>query len=235
MQELMSAGKRTDDGSRASSSCCPSADRQGSSCCMPKQTSWSTGKAFISMIVITAAIAMGTHSWVTATSLQSGKTAPAQSFSSSLAEKPSAPAPNSGILKAQHQRQEPLFVQAVDSLQALEASAADMDVAFIMLRGERPESCQATCAQIQVALNKLRTLGKKIGVFSLPSKAPDYDRLVRHFSIEAFPCVVVLGRQGTPSAVWGDISEARLYYAFVQASQPGACCPTQGSSACCPK
>ncbi|MBI5570448.1 MAG: hypothetical protein HY914_10925 [Desulfomonile tiedjei] len=235
MQNVMPEGKGTDDGTRDASPCCSSADGQGSSCCNPKQRSWSRGRTLISVIVITAAIAVGTHSWVTGTSLQSGKTTPTQPFSSSLAERSSAPGDGPGKLKPQSQRGEALFIQTVDSLKAMETLAADTDVAFIMLRGERPEAYQATCAQIQVVLNKLQTLGKRIGVFTLPSNVPDYARLVRHFSVEAFPCVVVLGRQGTPSAVSGDISEARLYYAFVQASQPGSCCPTQGNAACCPK
>jgi hypothetical protein len=234
MPNMMSEGNGTDDGTTGVSSCCPSADGQAS-CCTPKQKSWSTGKALISVIVITAAIGVGTHTWVTGTSRQSGKTTPAQSFSSRLTETPAAAGENGRTLRAQSQQQEPLFIQSVESLQALDTAAADTDVAFILLRGERPEACQARCEQIHVALNKLRTLGKKIGVFTLPSKAPDYARLVRHFSVEAFPCVVVLGRQGTPSAVSGDISDARLYYAFVQASQAGSCCPTQGSAACCPK
>ena len=89
--------------------------------------------------------------------------------------------------------------------------------------------------QIEVVLSNLRSSGQKIGAFTLRANVPDYGYLVRHFAVKSFPCVVVLGRGGTASAVSGDVSEARLYNAFVLALKPASCCPTPSTAACCPK
>jgi hypothetical protein len=84
-------------------------------------------------------------------------------------------------------------------------------------------------------VNHLGASGQKVGAFTLNANVPDYGYLVRHFGVTSFPCVVVLGRRGAALAVSGDISGARLYGAFLMASRPGSCCPTQGDASCCPK
>jgi hypothetical protein len=172
---------------------------------------------------------------VRVTSGQSAKSGPARSFSATLSEKPVTPGGDLAKVNLQSQGEPISLSRPLDSLQALDTAASDKDVVFIVLLGEGQDFTHPVCRQLEVALNKPWTSGQRIGAFTLQSNVPDYGRLVTHFAVKSFPCVVVLGRRGSASAVWGDISEARLYNAFILASWPAACCPTQTSASCCPK
>lgn len=216
-------------------SCCQISSDTGSSCCNTGNGIRGQWKAPISGLIILAAIGVAAHSLVGGTSAQSAKASPVRSFSTALDEKPSASEVDLDKRKPLPQRQEiPLF-QILDSLQALDTLAADKDVVFIIVRGREQTSSESVCKQVEPVLNKLKTSGHKIGGFTLSSTASDYDRLVRHFAIESFPCVLVMGRHGAASAVSDDISETRLYGAFALALKPVSCCPTQNNASCCPK
>ncbi len=234
MNEMTSDDKRTGACSPGSapSSCCQPGDAHMSSCCEPKNGSWSKGKALISAIVIVAAVVVGAHSFVRGTSAQSGNTGPTKSFLTSLSEQPVTA--EGDKVKPSPQREEILF-RPLDSLQALDTLAAEKDLALIVLLGEGQEPSQVITKQLKSALDKPLTSTRKVGAFTLGNNTPDYGYLVQHFGVKAFPCVVVLGRGCSASAVSGDLSEARLYEAIVSASKPAACCPVQGGASCCPK
>jgi hypothetical protein len=166
---------------------------------------------------------------------QSYTTVPAKSFSAGLTEIPAVTAENSSQGKPQTKQEEISLNGVLDSLQSLDTLAGDKDVVFLVLPGEAQISSPGVPKQLGTVANNLWKSGRKVGVFTLNKSAPDHTQLASRFSVKAFPCVIVLGRQGQPSAVAGDITEAGLYNAFVLASTPLSCCPTQGSASCCPK
>lgn len=216
-------------------SCCQTSSDRGSSCCKTGNGIRGKWKALISGVIILAAIGVAAHSLVGGTSAQSVKAGAVRSFSAALVEKPATSEVDLDKSKPLSQRQEMPLFQILDSLQTLDTLAADKDVVFIIVRGQEQKSSEIICRQVEPVVNKLKTSGHKIAGFTLSSTASDYDRLVRHFAIESFPSVLVLGRQGTASAVSDDISEARLYNAFILASKPAACCPSPSTASCCPK
>ena len=219
----------------AAATCCQPSDGNLSSCCHPKDGSWTKGKVVISVIIIAAAIAVGANSFLRGTSAQAYKVGPAKSFSASLAESPVTAVETSNKPGSLSNREEISANRTLDSLQALDTLAADKDVVFIVLPAEEQDPTQAVLKQVGVVATTLWNSGQKIGAFTLRTNAPDYGYLVGHFAVKSFPCVVVLGRRGTASAVSGDVSEARLYNAVVLASTPAACCPAESNAACCPK
>jgi hypothetical protein len=219
----------------AAAACCQPSDGKPSSCCNPKEVSLTKGKVIISVIIITAAIVVGANSFLRGTSAQAYKVGPAKSFSASLAESPVTAIEVGNKDNPLPNREEISVNRALDSLQALDTLAAEKDVVFIVLPGEEQHPAPAVLKQVGVVANNLLTSGQKIGAFTLKTNVPDYGYLVGHFAVKSFPCVVVIGKRGTASAVSGDISEARLYNAVVLASKPASCCPTQNDAACCPK
>jgi len=215
--------------------CCQPEAANVSSCCKPGEASRNKRKALISVIIITAAIAVGVNSFLSGNSAQSYTALPAKTFSSGLTEIPTVTAEKGDQGKPQTKREEIALNQILDSLQSLDTVAADKDVVFLVLPGEAGTSPLAIPKQLAAVANNLWKSGQKVAVFTLKSSSPDHNRLVGHFSVNTFPCVVILGKQGPASAVAGDITEAGLYNAFVLASKPVSCCPPQGSASCCPK
>jgi hypothetical protein len=217
------------------STCCQPATGNVSSCCAPGAVSWQKGKTLVSVIIIMAAIGVGANSFFNGNSAQSYTTVPAQSFSAGLTDIPAVTADNSSQSKPQAKQEEISLNRVLDSLQSLDTLAVDKDVVFLVLPGEAQISSSGVPKQLGTVANNLWKSGQRVGVFTLKNSAPDHTQLARRFSVKAFPCVIVLGRQGQPSAVAGDITEAGLYNAFVLAAKPVSCCPTQGSASCCPK
>jgi hypothetical protein len=215
--------------------CCQPEAGSVSSCCNPGEASWKKGKTLVSVIIIVAGIGVGANSFLSGNSAQSYTTVPAKSFSAGLTVIPAVTAENSSQGKPQTKQEEISLNQVLDSLQALDTLAADKDVVFLVLPGEAQISSPAVPKQLGTVANNLWKSGRKVGVFTLKNSAPDHNQLASRLSVKTFPCVIVLGRQGQPSAVAGDITEAGLYNAFVLASTPAACCPGQSSASCCPK
>ena len=227
------------------SGCCPDAstttscqpsDIDKGSCCYPEGGSWGKSKKLVSVLIILAAIGVGANSFIRGTSAQCDKPDPVHSFSASagLREKPAVPAENIAKLKPPATQEEMPSTRALDSLQTLDRLAADKDVAFILLPGEGQELPYAFLEQVETLVNRLSELGQNAGIFTLDSSAADYSHLVKRFSIKAFPCVVVLGRHGKPSALSGSVSTKQLYGAFISASKPEPCCGSK-KEPCCPK
>lgn len=218
----------------SAATCCQPTAGNSSSCCAPGAASWKKGKTLVSVIIILAAIGVGANSFFSGNSAQSYTTVPAKSFSAGLTQTPAVTAENSPQDKPQT-KQEIALNGVLDSLQSLDTLAGDKDVVFLVLPGEAQISSPAVPKQLGTVANNLWKSGQKVAVFTLKSSSPDHNQLVRHFSVKAFPSVVILGRQGSASAVAGDITEAGLYNAFVLASKSVSCCPTQGNASCCPK
>lgn len=219
----------------SASTCCEPTARSLSSCCSPGAGSSNKGKLLVSLLIILAAIGVGVHSLVRGTSAQSSNTVPRKSFVDRITEMPVTAAGSSYQGKSQTKLEEIVVNRVVDSVQALDTVAADKDVVFLVLPGGAQIHPIGIPIQVRTVVNNLRQAGKRVGVFTLRSSAPDYARLAGHFVVKSFPCVIVLGRKGSASAVSGDLSEARLYNAFVIASTPASCCPAQGNPSCCPK
>jgi hypothetical protein len=219
----------------APTSCCQPSDRSASTCCNTEDTSWRRGKLIISAIIIMAAIAVGANSFLNGNTAQSYTTIPAKSFSAGLTEIPATAVDNSNEGNPKTKSEEISLNLVLDSLQALDTLAADKDVVFLVLPGEAQIPTVAIPKPLEAVANNLWKNGQRVAVFTLKSSSSDHNRLVRHFSVKTFPSIVILGRQGSASAVTEDVSEARLYNAFVLASKSASCCPTAGNSSCCPK
>jgi hypothetical protein len=219
----------------AASTCCQPGPGNVSSCCAPGAVSWKKGKTLVSVIIIMAAIGVGANSFLSGNSAQSYTSVPAKSFSAGLTQIPDVTADNSSQGKPQTKQEEISLNRVLDSLQSLDTLAGDKDVVFLVLPGEAQISSLAVPKQLGTVANNLWKSGRRVGVFTVKNSAPDHSQLASRFSVKAFPCVIVLGRQGQPSAVAGDITEAGLYNAFVLASTPLSCCPGQSNASCCPK
>jgi hypothetical protein len=215
--------------------CCQPAAGNASSCCAPGAVSGKKWRTLVSVIIIMAAIGVGANSFLNGNSAQSYSTVPAKSFSAGLTQIPAVTLENDSQGKPQKKQEEISLSGVLDSLQSLDALAADKDVVFLVLPGEAQISSPAVPKQLGAVATNLWKNGQKVAVFTLKNSSPDHNQLVRHFSVKTFPSVVILGRQGSASAVASDITEAGLYNAFVLASKSGACCPPGGSASCCPK
>jgi len=208
--------------------CCQSAE--GSSCCNPGSGKrWRKGKSFVSAIIILAAIAVGANSIIKANSAQASSPS---SFSSSLNEKSSDKVEGSKTEGVQYS-----FKQIMDSLQAIDAQAADKDMVFIAMPAKGQELPQAVSDQMSSMLGKLPPSCQKVGSFTLRTSAADYDRLVQKLEINSFPCFVALGRQGSPSVIPADnMSEAQIFKAYLTAIKSAeGCCTGSAKAICCPK
>lgn len=224
----------TNPSDQKAESCCP-VENTGSACCQPAgQAPCKKSKTLIGVTIIMAAVAVGAYSLAPRTSAESDKTSMAKSFSASLNDESSVPKDGANKAESVPKREE-ISLIPLESLQSLDTLAADKNVVFIVLPGETQVPSRTVPKQVETVVNNLANSGQKIGVFTLDSSASDHNKLVRHFSVERFPCVVILGRQGSAQAVAGDITEGRLYNAFVLASKPGACCPATSNAACCSK
>jgi len=217
----------------AAATCCETEAGNVSSCCSPKDRLGSKSKLLISAIIIIAAIGVGANSLVRGTSAQTFNTGPVKSLSAGLTQIPAMALEKN--YQGKPQAQQMSLDRVLDSLQSLDTLAADKDVVFLVLPGAAGISSVSVPKQVGAVASNLWNSGQRIAVFTLRIGTSDHDRLVRHFSVKDFPCVVVLGRQGQPSAVAGDITEAGLYSAFVLASTPNSCCPGQSNPSCCPK
>lgn len=122
----------------------------------------------------------------------------------------------------------------VDSLMSLERAAADKKAVFILLAGGNEEADRSASAEVEAVVDKLSAKGKQVAAFTLQSNTEGYDQLVKQFSVESFPCVIVAGRGCGAAAVWGEITEGNLVRAFIKASVPVSSCGPRRGSSCCP-
>jgi hypothetical protein len=236
MNDLTTAGKGKSccaDGD-AAVVCCQPAAGSVSSCCAPGAVPGKKWKILISVVIIVAAIGVGANSVLNGNLAQSYTTVPAKSFSTGLTQVPPQTPEIVSEDKSQTKKEEIALNQVLDSLESLDTLAADKEVVFLVLPGvAQVYSFEVPKALGMVASNLWKS-GQKIAVFTLKRGASDYNRIIGQFAVKTFPSILVVGRQGSPSIVSDDISEARLYNAFLLASQSISCCPT-GSASCCPK
>jgi hypothetical protein len=216
----------------ASLDCCQSAEGKISSCCDPGSGKhWNKGKSFVSAIIILAAIGVGANSIIKANSAQAGSS---NTFSSFLNEK--SDKADDSKSRQQTEGSQFSFNRVMDSLQAIDAQAADKEVVFIALPAKGQDLPQSASRQMETMLGKLPPSCQKVGAFTLSPSATDYDRLVQRLEIKTFPCFVALGRQGSPAIIPadGDLSEAQMFKAYLAASKGENCCSGAKKALCCP-
>jgi len=119
----------------------------------------------------------------------------------------------------------------LESVEAAEKLATGHDVTFLLLPGQDASSTQAAREHVSTACGKLIVQGQKSAAFTLPGNAGAYKAIMERFRVAATPCVVVLGNGGRPSAIAGEITEAKLLSAAVMAGLRSNCCP---GGSCCP-
>ncbi len=224
-----------DNGKQAESCSDSSAPSCDVDCCSPSSggggKSWKTA---VFVVVILLAGAVAAHSLLT----KNGETASvsgegASSFgTSSLFDEAGL---STGSLATSEQPSETVAVSCgitLDSIKSL-AKLADergANVAFIFLPGEDEDSTRTASAQVEAAINMLSSKGKQVAAFTLERGAEGYDQLIKQFSVESLPSVIVAGKGCGAAAVSGEINETKLLRAFVVASTPasggpGGCCP----------
>lgn len=224
-----------DNGKQAESCCDSSAPDCGVDCCSP--SSGSGGKSWktvVFVVVILLAGAVAAHSLLT----KNGETASvsgegASSFStSSLFDEAGL---SIGSPATSEQPSETVAVLCGVTLDSIESLAKLVDerganVAFIFLPGEDEDSTRTASAQVEATMNMLSAKGKQVAAFTLERGAEGYDQLIKQFSVESLPSVIVAGKGCGVAAVSGEINETKLLRAFVVASTPvsrgpGGCCP----------
>jgi len=101
---------------------------------------------------------------------------------------------------------------------------------FIFLAGENEELNRTASVQVDAMTNMLSAKGKQIAAFTLRRDSQGYNQLVKQFSVESLPSVIVAGKGYGAATVSGEITETELLRAFVVASAPVSC----GPGGCCP-
>ncbi len=204
-------------------------------CCSP--SSGGGGKSWKTAVFVVVMLLAGTvaaHSLLT----KNGKTAcvsgeGASSFgTSSLFDEAGL---STGSPTTSKQPSETVAVSCGVTLDSIESLAKLADerganVAFIFLPGEDEDSTRTASAQVEAAINMLSAKGKQVAAFTLERGADGYDQLIKQFSVESLPSVIVAGKGCGAAAVSGEINETKLLRAFVVASKPasggpGGCCP----------
>jgi hypothetical protein len=115
-----------------------------------------------------------------------------------------------------------------------DSRVADNEAVLVLLTDETGDATQETLQQMEQAAGKITAKGTPAAAFRIDSKSDDYALLTKRLSVGSFPSVVVLVKGHGSSVVSGQITEARLLEAFLEANTPASCCPAN-SPACCPR
>ncbi|MHC4462956.1 MAG: hypothetical protein ACYS6W_09970 [Planctomycetota bacterium] len=204
--------------------CCPTSSGGGGK-------SWKTA---VFVVVILLAGAVAAHSLLT----KSGETAnaPDEAASSfgmvSLSDEAGLAIESPPTSEPPSEAAAVLCGVTLDSIKSLGKLADERgaNVAFIFLAGEDGEPARVASAQVGATLNLLSDNGKKVAAFTLEKGAEGYDQLIKQFSVESLPSVIITGKGCGAVAVSSEITEAKLLRAFVMASTPASCKP----GGCCP-
>ncbi len=208
---------------------CCSSDTEEGNCC-----SFGSGrknfKTAIFILVILLAIGVAAHSLLKGNS----ETTSALPESISPSDTINLPAEAGSVTKQPSTAVEVLCGVTLDSMKSLSKTANERgaNVVFIFLAGENIKSAQAASLQIEATVNKLLSNGKPVAAFTLKTDAEGYDQLIKQFSVESLPCVIVAGKDCGAVAVSGEFTETKLLGAFVKASTPISCGPQSGPSYC---
>jgi hypothetical protein len=121
-------------------------------------------------------------------------------------------------------------------LRSLDEVVADKEAVFVLLPGEDEDMSGNVSRHVDAVAKILSDQGRQVGAFTLEKHRKGYDQLIRQFSVQSLPGVIVVGRGCGSAAVTGEITETKLLQAFVWASMsPSSCGSAKTSSACCPK
>ncbi len=111
----------------------------------------------------------------------------------------------------------------LDSLAALDKVATEADAVFIFIGGQDQQDTRTITGEIEAAISKIRSRGKRVAAFRLKDDTVEYKNLAEQFSV---PTVLAMVKGLGYSAVSEHITEVNLLEAFVRASSaPSACCP----------
>lgn len=214
--------------------CCDSSSQGSDVCCSSGSGGGKKWKTMVFIVVVLLAGAVAAHSLLT----KKGQ-GPSVSQEGALSlETVSVPDTTGSSVEspaASEQPSKPAGVSCgvtLDSIKSLARIADEKkaNAAFILLPGEDEGLARTASTQIEATVDMLSAKGKQVAAFTLQKGAEGHDRLVRMFSVETFPCVIVTGKGCGAGAVWGEITEAKLLSAFVKASTPVSCGPV----GCCP-
>ncbi|MBA7610120.1 hypothetical protein ES703_17325 [subsurface metagenome] len=222
-----------DKGKQAESGCDSSAPGCGVDCCSPSAGGGKSWKTVAFVVVILLAGAVAAHSLLTGNGETASMSQERASFSTtSLSDEAGLSTESPAASK---QSSETVAVSCGITLDSIESLAKLADerganVAFIFLPGEDENSTRTASAQIEATMNMLSAKGKQVAAFTLARGADGYDQLIKQFSVESLPSVIVAGKGCGAAAVSGEINETKLLRAFVVASTPASC----GPGGCCP-
>lgn len=224
-----------EDKAKQAEACCDSSSQGNADCCSSGSGSGKSWKTAVFVIVILAAGAVAAHSLL----IGNSKTASVSPTATSSFDTVGLPGKAELSTEACQQPSKAAAVSCgvtLDSIESLGriADAQGANVVFIFLAGENEELALSASVQVNAVISKLSAQGKRVSAFTLEKGAEGYDQLVKQFSADKLPCVLVAGKGSRAVPVSGEITEARLLGAFVTANTPSSCGPRTGSS-CCPR
>ncbi len=183
-------------------------------------------KMTIFIIVLLSVFAVAAHSLLKESGKENGKVSLQQETSSpaftiaKLASKADVSAEAGAIIES----------DSINSLFKM-ASEKKAEVVFIFLAGDNEKSTRTASSKIKAAMNKLLSNGKQVAAFTLKKNAEGYEQLIKDFSVQSLPVVIVAGKGCAPSVISDEITETKLLNAFVKGSVPSSCDPKRKASA----
>jgi hypothetical protein len=189
--------------------CCDSS----ASCCSPTDTegkSGSLGRNIVAGVILLAAIGLAGFS----VAKKSGWISDGQGTTSVAA----AEAAGSGFTPS------PLST-------TLTELRGDHDAVFALLPCGHEDHTQELRDMVAPAIVKLKAKGKRTDLVIVDPSSPAYTELANLYNITAFPCIAIVGTGCAPSPLSGDVTEERVFSAFIAATS-SSCAESCGSSSC---
>jgi len=225
--------ENADKGKQAESRCDSSSPSCGVDCCSPSSGGGKNWKTVVFVVVMLLAGAVAAHSLLTRNGETASISQEGVSFgTTSLCDKAGLSTECPATSKQPSETVAVSCGVTLDSIESLGKSADEggANVVFIFLAGENEELNRIASAQVEATSNMLSAKGKQIAAFTLQKDSEGYDQLIKQFSVELLPSVIVAGQGYGAATVSGEITETKLLRAFVVASAPVAC----GPGGCCP-
>ena len=117
--------------------------------------------------------------------------------------------------------------------QSIARLADGKEAVFILLSGNSEKRDKPAIGQVETIVNSLASRGKRVAAFPLGKYWEGYDELVKQYSVNTFPCVLVFGRSNNAVKVSGDITTETLLKAYMQASTPAKSCGVRCDPSAC--
>ena len=212
--------------------CCDSSSQGNDVCCSSGSGGGKGWKTAVFIVVILLAGAVAAHALLT----ERSKTASVSGEAAASFDIAGSPAEVGAKSEQSSKAAAVSCGVTLDSIKSLDRMADEekANVVFLFLTGENEELARSASAQIEATVNKLSAKGKQTAAFTLRKDSEGYDQIVKQFSVQTLPCVIVAGKGCGAVAVSDEITEAKLLGAFVKASVPISCVPRSGSP-CCPE